>query len=305
MSLKKNKGKHVNLISIIGVTLVVMAVGSWLIPKHNDLVANSVKITNMTETSGGSGVILTSSPTESKILTNSHVCHVVENGGLVTSTKGSFLVTSYKKSQEHDLCIVTVNANLGQSTKLATEPPALYTEKATISGFPHLYPNIRTYGLFSGRRVIQVMTGMRGCNDDDMKDPNKALLCLLAGGIPEVKRYESILVSATIMPGSSGSGVYNSKGELAGLVFAGEGDLAYAWTVPYEAVANFVNNEQFYLQAQKPSPYVNLDSAQGESGNKNLEPAMLKKIREACKTSNAVKFKETCEIVNSDMIWTK
>jgi V8-like Glu-specific endopeptidase len=41
------------------------------------------------------------------------------------------------------------------------------------------------------------------------------------GGIPDIMQYDSTLVTATIMPGSSGSGVYNENKELAGVVFAG------------------------------------------------------------------------------------
>jgi hypothetical protein len=273
--------------------------------EKNDMIASSVMITNTTGNSGGTGVILDSSPTKSTVLTNSHVCGVVEKGGLVSGQAGTFLVTTYKRSQAHDICMITVDGDLGYKTKLASRPPTAYYENATIAGHPSLFPCVKTAGHFSGRKTIEVMVGAKKCTEDDLKDPGKMMLCLLTGGIPEVKRYDSTLVTATIMPGSSGSGVYNSNNELSGLAFAGSGSFGYAFTVPYEYLANFINNEAPTLSEERPSQYVDLfaDSTGDSKKNKNSE--FMEKARKACSSPDAAKIKNICDLIGRDLIFYK
>lgn len=213
---------------------------------------NTVMITNMSSTSGGSGVIVSNSPGMSKVLTNAHVCRVVEKGGLVHTVNGKTnLVVNYVVSSNHDLCLISVSANLHASAVLANSAPEP-GEAATISGHPRLLPQSITTGVFSGKRVIQVMVGLKKCTKADIqRDP---LLCMIVGGFPIVKTYISQLVTATIMPGSSGSAVYNSSNELSGLVFAGNGrELSYAFVVPYEYIKNFLENEASRLDVNVPT----------------------------------------------------
>lgn len=289
-------------------TFLVLATLSFVASplfEKNDIVNASVMITNVAANHGGSGVILDSNETESRILTNSHVCRVVEKGGLVSGRAGTFLVTSYKHSETHDICLITVAGNMKAETKVAELAPQAYYENASISGHPALMPNVVTKGHFSGRKVIEVMTGVRKCTEEDLQDPGKLLLCALAGGIPEVKRYESILVSATIMPGSSGSAVYNSARELSGLAFAGSGNLGYAWTVPFEAVRNFLDKEQRTLERKKPENSVDVF---GEDGAKKDfdETVVIKKLRDACESpENRNKFQQVCGLVAMDMLYLK
>ena len=52
-----------------------------------DIASTTAMITNYSENSGGSGVILTSKTYESTVLTNAHVCGVVKFGGLVITDR--------------------------------------------------------------------------------------------------------------------------------------------------------------------------------------------------------------------------
>jgi hypothetical protein len=56
------------------------------------------------------------------------------------------------------------------------------------------------------------------------------------------------------MPGSSGSAVFNDRGEIAGLVFAGRGELGYAFSVPQAFIYSFVNDEASTLPYLAPGP---------------------------------------------------
>jgi S1-C subfamily serine protease len=264
-----------------------------------DATANSVKVTNMAGNHGGTGIILKSSPTQSLVLTNSHVCGVVEEGGKVSGEAGTFAVSEYKKAESHDLCLIKVSGDLRGGVRLANRPPVAYEDVALISGHPALYPNVKTVGHFSGRQNIAILVGFKPCTDDDLADENKVPYCAMLGGLPIVKQYDSVLVTATIMPGSSGSAVYNGSMELTGVVFAGSGELGYAWTVPYEYVKNFLQKEAHTLKYTKPS---NVLSLFPEGAKKSKEKESMQKLVTLCESADKAKMKSLCAILNNDML---
>src|ERR1035437_1183183 len=184
------------MISLVKKTLLAVAVLALSAcatgqqkPDTSDASNNSVKVTNMAQTHGGTGIVLRSSPTSSLVLTNSHVCGVVEEGGLVSGASGSFMVTSYKRSEQHDLCLIRVSGNLHGRVNLASRPPVPYKEMAMISGHPALYPNVKTIGHFSGRQSIAILLGFKPCTDADLEDPEKAGLCVMVGGLSIIKNF--------------------------------------------------------------------------------------------------------------------
>jgi hypothetical protein len=212
-----------------------------------------VMILNKDKNSGGSGVVLQSEDTGSTILTNGHVCKLLEDGGFVMKNGQQYVVDEYKLSNRHDLCLLRIATNLGVSTKVADSAPDYYS-KAYISGHPHLLPHVLTEGNFSGKMPIDLIVALKECNEDTFKDGsdqdkmNKLLMCLFLGGIPVIRTFEAQLVTGTILPGSSGSGIFTEAGEIAGMVFASDSrELSYALAVPYEYVKQFVAKEQDQL----------------------------------------------------------
>jgi hypothetical protein len=290
-------------LGVAALALVALALHAAYPP--NDITASSVMITNVTGTSGGTGIILESSDTSSLVLTNSHVCKILEKGGLVSGRAGKFAVTGYKHSQKYDLCLVTVDGNLHAKTKVANRPPVAYYENALISGHPSLYPNVITSGHFSGRQVISVMEGLIPCTDEQKADPGINLICQLIGGLPNIKRFDSTLVTATIMPGSSGSGVYNENNELSGVAFAGSGEgIGYAWVVPYESMRNFLDVESKKLDFALPDNSINILEELGEK-KASSEDEMMEKLKQVCSTPNKEKIKDICELAAKDIVWFK
>lgn len=261
----------------------------------SEFARTTVMITRMDGKSGGTGVILHSSGNSSEILTNAHVCGVVKNGGLVKSDEKEGTVTSWKVSKVHDLCLITTNVNFNLNTRVASSAPDLYSE-ATVSGHPLLLPTIVTRGSFSQKQIVQVMTGMKKCDEDDLNSPN-AEFCNFFGGIPIIRVYQAQVISATIQPGSSGSAVFNSSGEIAGLVFAGSGDIGYGMIVPQEYVNYFVYTESVYLPDEYPNTVLdfNADSS-GES--------FKTKIIDACKNANLLddNILNVCNIMRKDLV---
>lgn len=291
-ALMQNRRAQLTLLGVALISFGISAALSTTIKPTStaDMSRTSVKITRNDGRSGGTGVILSSENSESLILTNSHVCGVVEKGGVVTTDDGvGHAVTSYRRSKESDLCVVTVAANLRIHTVIATSAPNLYAD-AAISGHPSLLPNIVTRGHFSGKMIVEVMKGLKKCTEEDEKGP-LGILCLLMGGLPEIQRYEAQAVSATIKPGSSGSAIFNSKGEISALVFAGSGDLGYAMAVPQEAIQNFMNAELKTIQRVAPNNTVDLAALDASS-----------KLREFC-VNYSEEYREICEAAERDMTW--
>lgn len=270
---------------------------SYITYHKRNIYDTSVMITNTEQNHGGTGIILKSSSNKSEVLTNAHVCEVVKSGGLVLTTTGKYPVNSVRISEVSDLCLLTVLDNLEYKTKVASSSPRLY-DHIQVSGHPALMPNIISLGHLSGEAVIQVLTGMKPCTDEDMA--NNPLVCAFLGGVPIVKSYQSRLVSATIMPGSSGSGVYNSAKELVGVVFAGQGDFGYGWTVPYEQVTQFLEVESNKLVESVVKP--EFTSSKATTHNQ------IKEAIEKCnKTdlSDKQELKEICSIITRDNTWYK
>lgn len=277
----------------------------YSIPSKQDLTSTSVKIVRSDKQSGGSGVILFSSTYKSVILTNHHVCGVIVKGGLVIRDNEEHAVVTYKYSKFHDLCLITVAADLGVRTRLAKSAPNLL-DSATVVGHPHLQPTTITKGHFSNHEMIDIMTGIRACTADDLAaDPNNTILCAFLGGIPQITRYEAQMATPLIQPGSSGSPVFNEYGELSGLVFAGSGDLGFAMIVPYESVASFLKSEAPNLPELLPNNVYEV-SASTMNQKALADESLQNNIEKMCKEpQNAGKsvVKRICTLAGQDMVW--
>ncbi len=288
---------------VIGSALVGTLAGlSYLAlqPKGN-ITSPTVMVTNIVQNSGGSGVVISRSKNSSIVLTNSHVCEVVKNGGVVSNNAGqAAMVTKYAQSKLHDLCLVHVQEDLKVSAPLASAPPGLY-EEATVSGHPNLLPNVLSKGHFSGKRVIQVLTGFRRCSAEDYEQ-GLGIFCAILGGIPVVKSYETVLVTAMIMPGSSGSAVYNANKEISGLVFAGTGGMSYAFIVPYEYIFEMIHSEE--LEYKVPSYVMSNEEMFSEESVATRLKTKMKQITSICTNVNiTANAKTVCDAVVRDVNW--
>jgi len=124
-------------------------------------------------------------------------------------------------------------------------------DSATVSGHPKLLPNIITRGHFSGKMVISLVTDVKPCTGKE-QSAQDVFFCSLLGVKPVIKTLETIVVSATIQPGSSGSAVYNSNGDIGAVIFAGAGDFGYGVAVPHEFIKTFLEQELRTLPKRVP-----------------------------------------------------
>ena len=287
-----------NIAKIVGLLIVAVLI-LQVVPLTNiirpetaaEFAKTSVKVVSLAGNSGGSGVILSSTPFGSKILTNKHVCRVVERGGYVIHEGREYLIDTYKKYPKHDLCMLSVIYDFGVTTEVADSRPNEFS-KASVSGHPGLMPPVLTKGYFSGRERIRLLVGFKKCTE---KTPSKYFLyCMIFGGIPIVESFQAQLVTATILPGSSGSGVFNKDGELSGLVFAGRGKgLMYAYIVPHEYLVDFIKSEH-EIEALK--------AGVGHNYKDFLRRIFI--FQKACKNPNT-KIKNLCNHVEEHIIWSE
>lgn len=237
----------------------------------------TVMVTSMEGKSGGSGVILDSFNSESHILTNAHVCGLLKKGGKIITNNQVYLATGYKISEAHDLCLVRIAYNLGIRTVLAKHKESLYSE-VVIAGHPNLLPLIVTRGHMSERMNVRIITGSKPCTQENIKTMTDYLFCALFNMIPIIKTFETDVTSATILPGSSGSGVFNSSGELIGLAFASNSrELNYAMTVPYEYLVFFLKEESKLKDWKIPDE--NAQESDEEAQKRSFRPEILEIFR--------------------------
>jgi hypothetical protein len=277
----------------VAIALSIVTLIALLSYNPVDTTKATVMITRLDGKSGGSGVVLNSRPGHSEILTNRHICKVIKNGGIISTADGlKATVSSFRESQVHDLCLITTSADMHAFSVLAEHAPRLM-DKALIKGHPALLPTLLTEGIFSANMIIPVVVGFRECTDQDLNNPQKAAFCLFVGRIPVIRNYETTVVSALIMGGSSGSAVYNSKNELSALVFAGSGNsVSFAFTVPYGNIKMFLEEEFKRLVEQYPNYNVDIVSIEQEQNKSTYY-----KIVDFCEQPNN-KENEVCLTLN-------
>lgn len=246
------------LVILIILTPVFLTSGS-INKTSNSPKDNTVMITNLKGNSGGTGVVLFSNPTKSVILTNRHVCGLAKQTAIVHSPLGGdATVVSYRTYGKHDLCVITVFADLHAHADISETPPKP-GDRVMVSGHPHLLPRSETFGSISGRHTIGVMDGSRPCTDEDRANPQLGFFCAVFGILPTAHMYESQSASAFISPGNSGSQVINEDNKIVGLVFAGGGDPSWAELVPHEYIIGFMDELHKSPNTDEQYPDSNID----------------------------------------------
>lgn len=183
-------------------------------PKTNAEIASTVVyVWDSAIHHGGTGVVFGSASTSSIVLTNNHVCEFIVNGGFIVKDNKSYPIGMYKAYGKHDLCALYIPHNFGINTVVSISDPVLYGD-AAVGGHPELLPIIISRGHYGELMPRFVVKGM---------DPQ-----LLQ------------LITTHVAPGSSGSPVYDSNGELTNLIMGKYFD--YSLAVPHPFLLDFANN---------------------------------------------------------------
>lgn len=229
------------LLFLLSLILTVPSFSKTVKPKTTeDFYKTSVRIYELSGNSGGTGSIFRSFKNASHILTNKHVCRLIEQGGFVQYMDNQYVITHYKKFKQHDLCLVRVKSNLGINLRVAN---SLIKRSSTVyvSGHPELLPHIVTKGHVTDHMDIQLVIGTKECTPGEKQDDGTA--CSWFGGKPVIVTLDSQVTSNLIKPGSSGSAVFNKYGEIVGVVYAGTGrGFSHGFIVPHLYVIYFIQN---------------------------------------------------------------
>jgi len=255
-----------------------------------DMKETSVRIIDVKMKSGGTGSILQSTEKATYILTNKHVCRLIEQGGNVLYKDEMTKITHYKKFPEHDLCLIRIEANLKVSLKISQDP-AKVSDVSIVSGHPNLLPHLSSQGHLSEIKEIELLAGVIPCEGKEGENP---LFCIFLGGMPVITKLEAQLISNLVMPGSSGSAVFNTKGEVIGVVFAGNGEgLSYGYMVPQLPLLYFTQNSNHF-------EWVAVGTKVDDKGIFNRVFDYTK-----CKEVKSSSLKDFCRNTLNPLIWRK
>jgi hypothetical protein len=180
-----------------------------------------VKITNKEENSGGTGFHIKTNSENVYILTNAHICDGVGKDGIlwVTSGNSNKIPRKIIESNDYtDLCLVEPLPNQkGLTLREDIQEPV----NAYSFGHPNLMPLTMNKGEVTGREPVEIVVKL-GHDECDKPKFKKTTIPWIFGDMPACSLILDAYMSNIIaLPGSSGSPVVDSSGNLFGVVFAG------------------------------------------------------------------------------------
>lgn len=191
--------------------------------------------------SGGTGFAALAKSGKTVIVTNHHICEVADKDGMlmIHTEDGQMVLSKIQyNSPIEDLCVVY---GLPGSTGLRIANFAEPSTYIVVLGHPYLEPLTASAGIIDGYELT--VTGeikKNDCNKFGEKvDHVKAF------GIFDIevctKTLLSMSITARIYPGNSGSPVLNLKGEVTGVVYAGDPRTAKGSAMTLYALADLLD----------------------------------------------------------------
>lgn len=201
---------------------------------YSDLAQSVVML--HTSKGGGTGFLTRGKSGKPVLVTNWHVCRLVENGALIAERAKEFEIPVRPRMMdtEHDLCVL--DPAPGKVIKLGKEPhkfSAIY-----IMGHPLLKPLTPSFGLFSGEIRDTIVYPIEDSGE-----------CAKGGtavggffGIGCAVTMDLGDTTAPIFPGNSGSPAVDANGDLIGVINSSDGRTGWGAFIPLRYVRAILDN---------------------------------------------------------------
>jgi len=209
----------------------------------NKLKDSVVYVVNENENGGGTGFLLKNEEGREYIVTNNHVCSHTQVDGMV-KVKTDEKVIKRKvidMSQDADLCIIEAGFDQ-EPLKMAKK----YTvgNKAYVMGHPYLNPLTFVSGDIVAKQKISIvkyeMTEDSPPCDGNNQHPATLSMFIFAVNVC-LQDYDSLSTTISTYPGNSGSPMVDDKGDVIGVIFAGNNYTNWGHAVPLEDLKAFIN----------------------------------------------------------------
>lgn len=194
---------------------------------------------------GGTGFGIKAPSGREYIMTNAHVCSAFKDEDpTVLLPNGSMVKRKILSiSDTTDLCLIEGVTGLGA---LELGKSVYIGETIMIVGHPLLMPLAVTEGDIIDTRIQEIGLGIIGidvqeseCHQPKNKIVNQefGFFGVLPVCMEEIMSYQTTAVS---LPGSSGSPVVNTLGQVIGVNFAGDGMVHWGLSVPLQDIKTFL-----------------------------------------------------------------
>ena len=183
-----------------------------------------VRVVDKSGRHGGTGFYVQAPSGLSYILTNSHVCDLQDKGIVhIVDHDGAPMVPHkvLEDSDTSDLCLIEGDGRSGLGIGSETMGEIVY-----LIGHPKLQPLTMGSGELVGQDIMQVFDHFEPTKDSCNKPKHRRvkidmLFLPMEACIISINSYLSNIVA---LPGSSGSPLVNYRGQLVGVLYAGDAE---------------------------------------------------------------------------------
>lgn len=230
---------------VVGLLAYLVTIFNMDQTKDNLALTNAafvVRILNTDGTSGGTGFLLRVPGGRSMLLTNKHVCGLADKDGRIVALTADgyyYNTTVLAQSTEDDLCFLNTPPTSG-GLELASDVSD--GQRVYILGHGLLEPIALAQGNLGGELFLELVVSVnQPCIQGQTEiDPGELGEFF---GIENfcAQRFLSQMVTATTLPGNSGSPVLSETGSVVGIVFAGLDTGVRGYMVPSRRIEKFIN----------------------------------------------------------------